>query len=39
MDLGTQEAILRLVNQHGKDKLLVVLGAPARAQSQCGPSI
>src|SRR4030088_1900472 len=28
MDLGTQEAILRLVNQHGKDKLLVVLGAP-----------
>ena len=28
MDLGTQEAILRLVNQHGKDKLLVLLGAP-----------
>ena len=28
MDLGTQEAILRLVNQHGTEKLLVVLGAP-----------
>lgn len=28
MDLGTQEAILRLVGLHGKDKLLVVLGAP-----------
>jgi hypothetical protein len=28
MDLGTQEAILRLVDQHGKEKLLVVLGAP-----------
>jgi betaine reductase len=28
MDLGTQEAILRLVNQHGKEKLLVLLGAP-----------
>lgn len=28
MDLGTQEAILRLVDQHGKDKLLVLLGAP-----------
>src|SRR2546423_393347 len=28
MDLGTQEAILRLVNQHGKDRLLVLLGAP-----------
>jgi len=28
MDLGTQEAILRLANQHGKDKLLVLLGAP-----------
>src|SRR3979409_2601557 len=28
MDLGTQEAILRLVTQHGKEKLLVVLGAP-----------
>src|SRR5207249_3577029 len=28
MDLGTQEAILRLVNSHGAEKLLVVLGAP-----------
>ncbi len=28
MDLGTQEAILRLVNQHGAEKLLVLLGAP-----------
>jgi glycine reductase len=28
MDLGTQEAILRLVNSYGTDKLLVVLGAP-----------
>ena len=28
MDLGTQEAILRLVNQHGKESLLVLLGAP-----------
>ena len=28
MDLGTQEAILRLVNQHGKASLLVLLGAP-----------
>jgi glycine reductase len=28
MDLGTQEAILRLVNQHGVEKLLVLLGAP-----------
>lgn len=28
MDLGTQEAVLRLVNQHGAEKLLVLLGAP-----------
>ncbi len=28
MDLGTQEAILRLFNQHGKESLLVLLGAP-----------
>ncbi len=28
MDLHTQEAILKLVDQHGKDELLVVLGAP-----------
>jgi glycine/sarcosine/betaine reductase complex component A len=28
MDLGTQETILRLVNQHGKESLLVLLGAP-----------
>jgi glycine reductase len=28
MDLGTQETILRLVNQHGKERLLVLLGAP-----------
>src|SRR5436309_12886407 len=28
MDLGTQEAILRLVNSYGAEKLLVVLGAP-----------
>jgi glycine reductase len=28
MDLGTQEAIMRLVNQHGVEKLLVLLGAP-----------
>lgn len=28
MDLGTQEAILRLVGQHGKERLLVLLGAP-----------
>jgi|SRR5579872_364456 len=28
MDLGTQEAILRLVGEHGKEKLLVLLGAP-----------
>jgi len=28
MDLGTQEAILRLVNSHGAEKLLIVLGAP-----------
>src|SRR5438093_11314792 len=28
MDLGTQETILRLVNQHGKENLLVLLGAP-----------
>ena len=28
MDLGTQAAVLRLVNQHGAEKLLVLLGAP-----------
>jgi glycine reductase len=28
MDLHTQEAIIKLVDQHGKDDLLVVLGAP-----------
>jgi glycine reductase len=28
MDLGTQEAIMRLVKQHGVEKLLVLLGAP-----------
>lgn len=28
MDLGTQEAILRLVKEHGAEKLLVLLGAP-----------
>ena len=28
MDLHTQEAIVKLVDQHGKDDLLVVLGAP-----------
>jgi hypothetical protein len=28
MDLHTQEAIIRAVDQHGKDQLLVVLGAP-----------
>jgi betaine reductase len=28
MDLHTQEAIIRLVDQHGKQDLLVVLGAP-----------
>jgi glycine/sarcosine/betaine reductase complex component A len=28
MDLHTQEAIIKLVDQHGKDALLVVLGAP-----------
>ena len=28
MDLHTQEAIVKLVDQHGKDELLVVLGAP-----------
>jgi betaine reductase len=28
MDLGTQESILRLVKQHGAEKLLVLLGAP-----------
>ena len=28
MDLGTQETILRLVNQHGAERLLVLLGAP-----------
>ena len=28
MDLGTQETILRLANQHGAEKLLVLLGAP-----------
>src|SRR5215210_5985710 len=28
MDLHTQEAIIKLVDQHGKDGLLVVLGAP-----------
>ena len=28
MDLHTQEAIIKLVDQHGKDELLVVLGAP-----------
>lgn len=28
MDLGTQEAILRMVSQHGKENLLVLLGAP-----------
>lgn len=28
MDLGTQEAILRLADKHGKEKLLVLLGAP-----------
>ena len=29
MDLHTQEAIIKLVDQHGKDELLVVLAAPA----------
>ena len=28
MDLHTQEAIIKLVDQHGKEELLVVLGAP-----------
>ena len=28
MDLHTQEAIIKIVDQHGKDDLLVVLGAP-----------
>jgi glycine/sarcosine/betaine reductase complex component A len=28
MDLSTQEAIKRLVDQHGADALLVLLGAP-----------
>ena len=28
MDLHSQEAILRMVEQHGKDDILVVLGAP-----------
>lgn len=28
MDLHTQEAILKMVDRHGKDELLVVLGAP-----------
>jgi glycine/sarcosine/betaine reductase complex component A len=28
MDLQSQEAIKRLADQHGKDKLLVLLGAP-----------
>ena len=28
MDLGTQETILRLVTQHGKENLLVLPGAP-----------
>ena len=28
MDLHTQEAIIKLVDQHGKEALLVVLGAP-----------
>ena len=28
MDLHTQEAIMKLVDQHGKEELLVVLGAP-----------
>ncbi len=28
MDLHTQEAIIKIVDQHGKDELLVVLGAP-----------
>jgi hypothetical protein len=28
MDLGTQEAILRLAREHGAGKLLVLLGAP-----------
>ena len=28
MDLHTQEASIKLVDQHGKDELLVVLGAP-----------
>ncbi len=28
MDLHTQEAIIKLGEQHGKDELLVVLGAP-----------
>lgn len=28
MDLQSQEAILRLSEQHGKDELVVVLGAP-----------
>ena len=28
MDLGTQEAILRFVNQYGPEKILVLLGAP-----------
>ena len=28
MDVQSQDAIKRLVDQHGKDKLLVVLGSP-----------
>ncbi len=28
MDLHSQEAILRVVEQHGKDNVLIVLGAP-----------
>lgn len=28
MDLRSQEAILKLVDQHGKDDLLVILGSP-----------
>ncbi len=28
MDLHTQEAIIKIVDQHGKDDVLVVLGAP-----------
>ena len=29
MDLRTQEAILKVVGQHGKDNLIVLLGSPS----------